>query len=100
MDIIGLIVNAVSGAIGGNALGVAWKDKSLGAIGNTIAGLIGGVAGSYILQAIGILSTLGLDQLTVGQLLGHTSAGFVGGGILTAIVGLIKNAISKKTPKA
>lgn len=42
MDMVGLAVSAISGLVGGNLSGVAFKDKSLGAIGNSIAGLIGG----------------------------------------------------------
>lgn len=96
MGITSLIINAISGLIGGNALGTSWKDKSLGAIGNSIAGLIGGVAGGYILQLVGLLHTVGLDTLTVGSFLGEAGAGVVGGGVLTAIIGFIKNAISQK----
>lgn len=96
MDIIGLIVNAVSGLIGGNAMGAAWKDKSLGALGNSLAGLIGGAAGGYILQAVNLLHTVGADNLTLGNILGHAGAGLVGGGALTAIVGAIKDAMNKK----
>lgn len=96
MDIVGLIINLVSGLIGGNAAGLALKDKSLGAIGNSIAGLIGGAAGGYILQAVGLLTTMGMADMTVGSVLGHLGTGVISGGVLTAIVGFIKNAIVKK----
>lgn len=92
-----LIINAISGLIGGNAVGAAWKDQSLGAIGNSIAGLIGGVAGGYILQAVGLLHSLGLDTATVGSIMGDAGAGVVGGGVLTSIVGIIKNVLTKKS---
>lgn len=95
MNIIGWIINLVSGAIGGNIVGAAWKDKTLGMVGNTIAGLIGGAAGSYILQAVGILSSLGMSDMTLGSIAGHIGASAAGGGILTAIVGIIKSAINK-----
>jgi len=95
MDIIGLVTNLVSGAIGGNVAGAALKDQSLGAIGNTIAGLVGGAAGAYILKAVGILSSVGMADMTVGAMLGQAGTGLVSGGILTAVVGMIKNAMSK-----
>jgi len=38
MDITSLIVEAVSGAVGGNVAGAAMKEKSLGAIGNSACG--------------------------------------------------------------
>jgi uncharacterized membrane protein YeaQ/YmgE (transglycosylase-associated protein family) len=40
MDIAGLLVQVVSGAIGGSAAGAAAKNYSLGTIGNVIAGVI------------------------------------------------------------
>jgi uncharacterized membrane protein YeaQ/YmgE (transglycosylase-associated protein family) len=97
MDIIGLLTNVVSGVIGGNAAGATWKDKSLGAVGNSIAGLVGGVAGGYILQAVNVLNTMGAGNLTLGNIAGHVGVGVVSGGILTAIVGAVKEAMNKKS---
>ncbi|WP_028388405.1 hypothetical protein [Legionella fairfieldensis] len=96
MDIVGMLVNLVSGGVGGNILGAAWKEKSLGAIGNTIAGLVGGVAGTYIMQAVGVLNSLGLGNMSVSSLLGNVGSSAVSGAVLTAIVGLIKNSMSNK----
>jgi uncharacterized membrane protein YeaQ/YmgE (transglycosylase-associated protein family) len=95
MDIVGLVVDLVSGAVGGNVAGVALKDKSLGAIGNTIAGLVGGAAGGYIIQAVGFLNTMGASEMTVGSLMEQGGVGLVSGGILTAVVGFIKKAMNK-----
>jgi len=39
MDIISLIIEVVSGAVGGNVAGAALKEKSLGAIGNSTAAI-------------------------------------------------------------
>jgi hypothetical protein len=36
MDITSLIVEAVSGAVGGNVAGAAMKEKSLGPVGNSM----------------------------------------------------------------
>ena len=52
MDITSLIIEAVSGAVGGNVAGAAMKEKSLGAIGNSLAGLVGGGIGGTILQTL------------------------------------------------
>lgn len=95
MDIVGAIINLVSGAVGGNILGAAWKDKTLGAVGNTIAGAIGGVAGTYIMQAVGVLNSLGLSEMTIGSIAGSVGTSAVSGAVLTGIAGLIKNAMSK-----
>jgi uncharacterized membrane protein YeaQ/YmgE (transglycosylase-associated protein family) len=95
MDFLGLAVNAVSGLIGGNILGAAWKEKSLGALGNSIAGLVGGAAGAYIMQAVGLLQSVGLADMSVASLLGSVGSAGVGGAILTAIIGMIKKSMTK-----
>ena len=41
MDIISLIVNLISGAIGGNLAASVLRDESLGTIGNSVAGTLG-----------------------------------------------------------
>ena len=40
--IIGLIIQLISGAVGGNIAGSALKQYNLGTLGNSIAGVIGG----------------------------------------------------------
>ena len=45
MDIMSLLVEAISGGVGGNIAGAAMKDKSLGTVGNSIAGIVGGGLG-------------------------------------------------------
>lgn len=95
MDIAGLLINVVSGAVGGNLAGVAWKEKSLGTLGNTIAGIVGGAVGVYVLQAVNILGTLGMADMTVGAILGAAGASAFCGAVLTGIVGMIKGAIKK-----
>ena len=93
MDIVGLVVNLVAGAVGGNISGAALKDLSLGAIGNTIAGAIGGTAGTYLLQLVGVLSSAGLANLSVESLLAQGGTTAVSGAVITAIAGFIKNKL-------
>ena len=95
MDIAGLLINLVSGAVGGNLAGAGLKEQSLGAIGNTIAGLIGGAAGGYILKAVDILNTAGVANMPVSSIATEAGATAVCGAILTAIVGFIKNKASQ-----
>ena len=52
MNIVSLIDQAISGAVGGNVAGAAMKDNSLGAIGNSIAGIVGGGLGGTLLQTV------------------------------------------------
>ena len=55
MDIVSLIISLISGAVGGNIAGAAMKEKSLGVLGNSIAGIVGGGIGCWILSAMGVL---------------------------------------------
>jgi hypothetical protein len=95
--IIGLIIQLISGAVGGNIAGAAIKQYNLGTIGNSIAGLIGGGVGAQIIGALvggGTGTDLaGADGLDIGSIIGQIASGGVGGGILMVIVGLIKQAM-------
>jgi hypothetical protein len=95
--IIGLIIQLISGAVGGNIAGAAMKQYNLGTIGNSIAGLIGGGVGAQIIGALvggGTGTDLaGVGGLDIGSIIGQIASGGVGGGILMVIVGLIKQAM-------
>jgi uncharacterized membrane protein YeaQ/YmgE (transglycosylase-associated protein family) len=91
MDVVGALVSLVSGAVGGNISGASLKEMSLGTIGNTIAGAVGGVAGGYIIQAVGVLSALGLSEMSIGALATGAGSAAVSGAVVTAVVGFIKN---------
>jgi uncharacterized membrane protein YeaQ/YmgE (transglycosylase-associated protein family) len=97
MDLMSLVVSLVSGIVGGNVAGAAMHDKSLGPIGNSLAGLLGGGAGSVILQALGLLtgSGAGAGGLDVGSLIGNIAGSGVGGALMLLIVSLIKSAAAK-----
>ena len=96
--IIGLIIQLISGAVGGNIAGAAMKQYNLGTIGNSIAGLIGGGVGAQIIGAL-VGGGTGADLagagggLDIGSIIGQIASGGVGGGILMVIVGLIKQAM-------
>lgn len=83
-----LIINLISGAAGGNAIGGLLKKANMGPILNSITGLIGGFGGGKLLE---VLNTGADPNSIVTQIL----SGIGGGGILTAIVGFIKNQLSK-----
>ena len=48
--LVNLIIQLISGAVGGNVAGAALKDYSLGTLGNSIAGIVGGGVGGWILS--------------------------------------------------
>ena len=96
MNIISLIIEAISGAVGGNVAGAAMKENSLGTVGNSIAGILGGGAGGMILPAImGGSSAAGGGSLDMNTILSNVAGGGVGGAILMAVVGIIKNKMAK-----
>ena len=98
--VINLIIQLIAGALGGNVVGAELKNVDLGAIGNSIIGAIGGAAGGTFLTGLipllhGTVHTVDISSIIIGQAAG----GAVSGVILTAIVGLIKNAISGQTAR-
>ena len=95
MDITSLIIEAVSGAVGGNVAGAAMKEKSLGAVGNSLAGLVGGGLGGTILQAIMGSAASGGGGMDMQSILANVGGGGVGGAILMAIIGIIKAQMAK-----
>ena len=95
MDITSLIVEAVSGAVGGNVAGAAMKDKSLGVAGNSIAGLLGGGIGGTILQAVMGSAAAGGGGMDMQSILANVGGGGVGGAILMIVIGIIKQQMTK-----
>jgi uncharacterized membrane protein YeaQ/YmgE (transglycosylase-associated protein family) len=96
MNIISLIIEIISGAIGGNVAGAAMKQSSLGTLGNSIAGIVGGGLGGTILQSITGNVATGGGSLDLATILSNVAGGGVGGAILMAVIGLIKNQMAKK----
>jgi len=100
MNFLPLILQLVAGAIGGNAAGAASKDTNLGGVGNTIAGLLGGVGvgqlAGILLPALGSMAAAHAGGGTggAGGIAGDLIGGGVGGAVVTAIVGLIKNKMA------
>jgi uncharacterized membrane protein YeaQ/YmgE (transglycosylase-associated protein family) len=88
-----LLIQLISGVVGGNVAGMAMKDKSLGPIGNSIAGLVGGGVGGQILSAV--LGMSAGDGMDIGSIASQIAGGGVGGAIVMAIVGVIKKSIAK-----
>jgi uncharacterized membrane protein YeaQ/YmgE (transglycosylase-associated protein family) len=96
MNIISLIIELISGAVGGNVAGAAMKESSLGTLGNSIAGIVGGGLGGTLLQAVMGSAAAGGGSLDLTTILSNVAGGGVGGAILMAVIGLIKNAMAKK----
>jgi uncharacterized membrane protein YeaQ/YmgE (transglycosylase-associated protein family) len=66
MDLITLLVQAVSGGVGGNIAPLLNKAKSLGPLLNTVLGVIGGVGGGQALAGTvggGTIGTVGTSAV-------------------------------------
>jgi uncharacterized membrane protein YeaQ/YmgE (transglycosylase-associated protein family) len=63
MDVTSLIVELISGAVGGNVAGAAIKEKSLGAVGNSLAGIVGGGFGGTTISPPAIVHYLRTELL-------------------------------------
>ncbi|PZQ97887.1 MAG: hypothetical protein DI533_12125 [Cereibacter sphaeroides] len=93
-----LLIQLVAGAIGGNAAGKAMPSANLGTLGNTIAGLVGGGILGQIVQALftsgavdAAATAVAGGGMDIGSIIANLASGGVGGAVLTAIVGMIKN---------
>ena len=92
-NLIPLLIQIASGAIGGNAAGSLMKNLSLGTIGNSLLGVLGGGLGGQLIGLLGM--DLGGAEMGLGSILGSVASGGVGGGALMAIIGTVKNALNK-----
>jgi uncharacterized membrane protein YeaQ/YmgE (transglycosylase-associated protein family) len=88
-----IIIQLISGAIGGNLAGSIFKNISLGTIGNTLAGILGGGIGSQLLGALGLIGGAA-GTMDIATIVSSVASGGVGGGVLLAIVGFVKKMMS------
>jgi uncharacterized membrane protein YeaQ/YmgE (transglycosylase-associated protein family) len=93
MDIVSLIINLVSGAVGGNIAGAAMKDKNLGVLLNSVAGVLGGGAGAAVLKMLGMAVTDG--GLDIQSVIASVASGGVGGAVMLVIAALVKGMMKK-----
>jgi hypothetical protein len=95
MDIVTLLIQLISGALGGNVAGSLLKNLSLGTLGNSIAGIVGGGLGGQILGSLLNLPAVGGGPLDLPAILTQIASGGVGGGVLMAIVGILRSVLAK-----
>lgn len=96
MDIVSLLIQLASGAVGGNLAGSVLKKMSLGLLGNTLAGIVGGGLGGQILERVlGVGATAATSGLDLGSLISQVAGGGVGGGVLMVIVGILRKLFAK-----
>jgi uncharacterized membrane protein YeaQ/YmgE (transglycosylase-associated protein family) len=91
MSFFGLIIQIIAGIIAGHITGRRMRAFSLGPVGNTIAGGVGGLVGAGAIQAMfpGAPGS-GFD---FGALLSSVIGGGAGGVVVTIFAGLVRNMI-------
>lgn len=92
-----LIIQAISGAAGGGIVGNLIKTAGMTLLPKLIAGAVGGIGGGQLLSGplgdmLGAAAGGGLD---IQSIISQVIAGGLGGGVLTAIAGLVMNAMKK-----
>ncbi len=92
-DYLPLIIQLISGAIGGNIAGSLMKKFTMGSLWNSIVGILGGGLGGQVLGMLGIGD--GGGEMDLSGILGSVGSGAVGGGIVMAVIGMIKKAMNK-----
>ncbi len=96
MNWMPILIQLISGGVGGNIAGALLKKFNLGPIGNTIAGILGGVGGGQLLsmltEAVAPTASGGLDMTSI---LSSVGGGGVGGAVIMVIVGLVKTQMAK-----
>jgi hypothetical protein len=96
MNMEQILINLITGALGGVGVGKASPNFNLGTIGNIISGLVGGgVLGQIVTLALpSVVTAAATGHLSVGGIISQVIAGGAGGAILTAIIGAVKNKVA------
>ena len=96
-----LIISLISGAAGGNIVGSVLKNLNLGTVGNSIAGILGGGIGQQLIAMLGsgavadAAAAAGGGGMDMGSILSNVASGGAGGGVLMAVIGIIRNMMQK-----
>ncbi len=92
-NLLPLIIQLISGAVGGNIAGALMKKLSLGGLGNSLVGILGGGIGGQLLSTLGVSAGGGTGG--IGNIIGDIGSGGVGGAVLLVIIGLLKKVFGK-----
>jgi hypothetical protein len=98
--ILPIIIQIVTGIIGGQAVGAAVKQAAMGQLPKIISGALGGVGGAAILGSLlgggAVDPAAAMGGLGGALNLENIVGGAGGGAILTVIVGAVMNAMNKR----
>jgi uncharacterized membrane protein YeaQ/YmgE (transglycosylase-associated protein family) len=92
-----LVVQIITGVVGGHLAATAAHEHSFGAVGHTLTGLAGGFLSGFFLQTLAVTMVTSTGSLTAPRpaeiYMIQALTGGAAGGILTLVVGFIKHGI-------
>ena len=98
MDAAGLVIQLVSGAVGGNVAGALLKKFSVGAFGNSVVGFLGADIVRLLLKMLGVGGAgMGEGAMDVGSILSRVAVGGLSGGVVVAISSVVRKMVSKSS---
>jgi hypothetical protein len=102
MNLMAVFIQLASGALGGNIAGALLGRFSLGGIGDTVVGILGGGLGGQILWLLGIWArgVASAATLDLGAIFWSIAGGLFGGAILLLIIGAVRMITTKESRPA
>jgi len=85
-----IIIQVVTGVIGGQAIGAALKQVDMSQVIKIISGGVGGLGGGLLLGG------MGGDAGALSGILGDVVGGGAGGAVLTGIVGMVMKQMGNR----
>ena len=98
MNLMAVVIQLASGALGGNIAGALLGRFSLGVLGNSVIGIVGGGLAGQILWSLGAWGRRAPAGLDLSAIFWSIAGGAVGGGILLFIIGGIRMIVGRPTP--
>jgi uncharacterized membrane protein YeaQ/YmgE (transglycosylase-associated protein family) len=104
MTLTAIILQLISGGVGGNVAGAVLSKLNLGPVANSILGIIGGLITGQVVNSMGsggvsaaaaAATAAANSGFDMSSILANVGGAGIGGAVLTAVVGLIKSKISK-----
>ncbi|MFO1503518.1 MAG: hypothetical protein U1F39_06850 [Steroidobacteraceae bacterium] len=92
MSLVYLMIQLVSGIVGGNAGGAMLRPGITRTVSNSLLGAMGGVCCAQLLGR-GPLSSEVLDLVSMSM---HVAGGVLGGSVLVIITGLLRAAVNAR----
>src|SRR5258708_32146189 len=96
MNVAAIVTELIAGGVGGNIAGALLKKFNLGPIGNTIAGILGGVGGGQLLSMLtGAVAPAATGGLDMSSMLSRVGGGGVCGGGVMSMLGLVTALVGR-----